>query len=69
MREPEGDDCAERSIRVPKENLLGVRHFETIEELRLAFKQSYNQSWIIQRHGYGTSAQVRAEQTAPMPMA
>ena len=36
VRAPEGNGCAERLIRTLKENLLWVRHFETIEELRLA---------------------------------
>jgi putative transposase len=73
VREPEGNGCAERFIRTLKENLLWVRHFATVEELRLAllaFQQTYNQSWIVERHGYKTPAQVRAEQqTAAMPMA
>ena len=72
MREPEGNGCAERFIRTLKENLLWVRPFDTVEELRLAllaFKQTYNQSWIIERHGYKTPAQVRAEQVDQLPMA
>ena len=72
VREPEGNGCAERFIRTLKENLLWVRSFATVEELRLAllaFKQTYNQSWIIERHGYKAPAQVRAEQIGPMPMA
>src|SRR4051794_12426333 len=57
VREPEGNGCAERFIRTLKENLLWVRHFATVEELRLAliaFKRTYNQTWIIERHGYKT---------------
>src|SRR3954449_11322001 len=72
VREPEGNGCAERFIRTLKENLLWVRHFATVEELRLAlsaFKQTYNQSWIIERHGYRTPAQVRADQIGPTLMA
>ena len=72
VREPEGNGCAERFIRVLKENLLWVRRFDTVEELRLAllaFRQTYNQSWIIERHGYKTPAQVRAEQATTLPMA
>jgi transposase InsO family protein len=72
VREPEGNGCAERFIRTLKENLLWVRPFATIEELRLAlvaFKRTYNRTWIIERHGYRTPAQVRAEQSGPMPMA
>ena len=44
VRAPEGNGCAERFIRTLKENLLWVRHFETIEELRpalLAFREVY----------------------------
>ena len=72
VREPEGDGCAERFIRTLKENLLWVRHFATVEELRLAliaFKRTYNQTWIIERHGYKTPAQIRDDQIGPMPMA
>jgi transposase InsO family protein len=72
VREPEGNGCAERFIRVLKENLLWVRRFDTVEELRLAliaFKQTYNQSWIIERHGYKTPAQVRADQIGQLPRA
>ena len=72
VREPEGNGCAERFIRTLKENLLWIRRFETIEELRLAlqgFKETYNQTWIIERHGYQTPAQVRAAQFGHIPMA
>jgi putative transposase len=72
VREPEGNGCAERFIRVLKENLLWVRRFDTVEGLRLAlqaFRQTYNQTWIIERHGYKTPAQVRAEQLGRMLMA
>jgi transposase InsO family protein len=72
VREPEGNGCAERFVRVLKENLLWVRRFDTVEELRLAllaFQRTYNQSWIIERHSYQTPAQVRAEQIGPALMA
>ena len=72
VREPEGNGCAERFIRVLKENLLWVRRFDTLEELRLAllaFKQTYNQSWIIERHRYKTPAQVRADQIGQLARA
>jgi transposase InsO family protein len=71
VREPEGNGCAERFIRVLKENLLWLRRFDTVDDLRRAlnaFKHAYNRRWILQRHGYRTPAQVRADQTAP-PMA
>lgn len=63
VREPEGNGCAERFFRTLKENLLWVRDFETIEELRLAlleFRRLYNEHWILERHGYLTPSQVRA---------
>jgi putative transposase len=72
VREPEGNGCAERFIRTLKENLLWLRRFETVEELRLAlqrFQATYNRTWIIERHGYRTPAQVRADQLDRMPMA
>jgi hypothetical protein len=48
-----------------KENLLWVRTFDTIEELRAAlikFARHYNETWLVARHGYRTPAQVRADQ-------
>jgi putative transposase len=72
VREPEGNGCSERFVRVLKENLLWVRRFDTVEELRLAllaFQRSYNQSWIIERHGFKTPAQVRADLLGPALMA
>mgnify|MGYP001596569267 CR=1 FL=1 len=64
VRAPEGNGCAERFIRTLKENLLWVRTFEMAEELRLAlleFKRRHNENWLIERHGYRTPSQVRAE--------
>jgi putative transposase len=72
VREPEGNGCVERFIRTLKENLLWVRRFATIEELRLAlleFQRAYNQTWIVARHGYQTPAAFRAAQLAPLPAA
>jgi putative transposase len=36
VRAPEGNGCAERFVRILKENLLWVRTFRTLEELRQA---------------------------------
>jgi putative transposase len=63
VREPEGNGVAERFIRTLKEQLLWVRTFDTVEELRLAlreFKERYNREWLCDRHGHQTPAQVRA---------
>ena len=54
VRAPEGNGCAERFIRTLKENLLWVRTFDTLEELRqalLGFREVYNTTWLIERHG------------------
>lgn len=69
VRQPQGNGIAERFVRILKENLLWVRHFETVEQLRQAlvdFKKAYNQKWIVGRHGYKTPAQVRRSQTEPL---
>ena len=45
IRAPEGNGCAERFIRTLKENLLWVRSFDTVEQLRQAlieFRDTYN---------------------------
>jgi transposase InsO family protein len=68
VREPEGNGVAERFIRTLKEQLLWVRTFDTVEELRLAlleFKERYNHEWLCQRHGHQTPAAVRAALSAP----
>jgi transposase InsO family protein len=64
VREPEGNGCAERFIRTLKENLLWLRTFQTVEELRqalLEFKDIYNHQWIMERLGYRTPAQARKD--------
>ena len=65
VREPQGNGIAERFVRVLKENLLWLQHFETVEDLRqalLEFKSEYNEKWIVGRHGYRTPSQVRQAQ-------
>jgi putative transposase len=67
VREPQGNGCAERFIRTLKENLLWLTTFDTVEELRVAlleFKETYNETWLIGRHGYKTPSQIRREQLA-----
>ena len=62
VRQPEGNGCIERFFRTLKEQLLWVRHFSTVEELRLAlinFKETYNLEWLIARLGYRSPAHVR----------
>ena len=72
VRAPEGNGCAERFIRTLKENLLWVRTFHTVEDLRLAlidFRQTYNEHWLIERHGHRSPAQFRRNQMDTMPLA
>lgn len=72
VRAPKGNGVAERFVRLLKENLLWVRTFATVEELRqalLEFKHTYNENWILQRHGYKTPAQGRREQLQALPWA
>jgi transposase InsO family protein len=72
VRAPEGNGCAERFIRTLKENLLWVRTFETIEELRqalLAFRETYNTNWLIERHGFTTPTAFRQRQLQPVAKA
>jgi putative transposase len=69
---PEGNGCAERFIRTLKENLLWVRTFASVEELRLellAFRQTYNTAWLIERHGFKSPAAFRQEQLQTIAIA
>jgi transposase InsO family protein len=72
VRAPEGNGCAERFIRTLKENLLWMRTFDTVEELRralLEFRDAYNATWLIERHGFRTPDAVRQEQLQPAALA
>jgi len=62
VRAPQGNGCAERVIRTLKEQLLWVRSFATVEELRralLAWAELYNREWLIERHGFRSPAAAR----------
>jgi len=64
VRQPECNGCVERFIRTLKEQLLWVRTFQNVEELRCAlaeFRERYNQRWIVQRLGYLTPAHARQQ--------
>ena len=60
--EPECNGVAERFIRTLKEECIYLHDFETLEEARAvigAFIERYNNSWLLQRHGYMTPARAR----------
>jgi putative transposase len=72
VRAPEGNGCAERFIRTLKENLLWVQTFRTVEDLRralLAFREIYNTTWLIERHGFRPPSAIRAEQLSSAALA
>ena len=72
VRAPEGNGCAERFIRTLKENLLWVRSFDTVEELRVAlleFRETYNSTWLIERHGFRPPSAVRQDQLSTAALA
>ena len=61
VREPECNGVAERFIRVIKEQCLWVEEFQDVEDARrkiAAFIERYRSSWLLERHGYRTPAQV-----------
>jgi len=72
VRAPEGNGCAERFIRTLKENLLWVRPFETVEELPralLEFRDLYNETWLLERHGFLSPNAARARTLAKAALA
>src|SRR5947209_8906973 len=66
VRQPEGNGCIERFFRTLKEQLLWIRHFRDLDELRAAlieFRTRYNHQWILQRLNYRTPVQARHDFT------
>ena len=72
VRAPEGNGCAERFIRTLKENLLWVRTSATVEELRqalLEFRETYNATWLIERHGFRPPSAARHDRLSTAALA
>ena len=64
VRQPEGNGCIERFFRTLKEQLLWLRRFRNLDELRAAltdFRHRYNEHWILERLHYRTPAQARRD--------
>ena len=56
----------------PARRLCPSRTFETVEELRqalLAFREIYNGTWLIERHGFLSPAEYRKRQLQPLAQA
>ncbi len=57
-----GGEVTERFFRTVKEQLLWVRHFQSVPELVGAleeFRSLYNQHWLIERLGFEPPVQAR----------
>ena len=64
VRQPEGNGCVERFIRTLKEQLLWLRSYRNLEELRqalLAFQEQYNEHWLIERNGSRSPRKARQD--------
>lgn len=64
VRQPEGNGCIERFFRTLKEQLLWIRRFRDLAELRTAlieFRDRYNHQWILGRLNYRTPVQTRRD--------
>lgn len=62
--EPQGNGIAERFMRTLKEQCLYVHQFRSLEDARekiRAFIERYNQAWLLERLGYRTPLQARAD--------
>ncbi len=62
VRAPEGNGVVERFWRTLKEQFLWVHTYRSVEELLQALHawvKTYNEHWLVARHGYVSPAQVR----------
>ena len=72
VRAPGGNGCAERFIRPLKETLLWVRACDTVEDLRralLEFRETYNATWLVERHGFRPPGAVRQDRLSTAALA
>jgi transposase InsO family protein len=70
--EPETNGCVERFIGLLKEQVLWIERFETFEALRSAvrrFARTYNDHWLLERHGYRSPIEARERLLGPLNVA
>jgi transposase InsO family protein len=63
VRSPQGNGCAERFIRTLKEQLLWTRWFRNVDELLEALHEwvrTYNEQWLVEKHGHRSPSEIRA---------
>jgi len=66
--EPETNGVVEKLIQIPKERVLWIERFQTLEQLGARvreFAALYNEHWLLERHGYRSPRQARAALTSP----
>ena len=72
VRSPEGNGCAERFIRLSKENLLWLREHTRHREKQRApqrFKVKYNEQWLIEHHRHRSPSQLMRDEMDEIPVA
>ncbi|MFZ5928183.1 MAG: hypothetical protein ACOYX1_12115 [Acidobacteriota bacterium] len=65
QRDAEGNGCIERSLRTLKEQILRVRHIETLGKLAEAleqFRQRNNERWLVERLHFQSPRQAHQAQ-------
>jgi hypothetical protein len=72
VRALEGNGCAKGFIRPLKENLPGLRTFDTVGQLRqapLELRRICNSTWLIKRHAFRPPDAVRQDQLSTAALA
>jgi len=57
--EPETNGCVERFIGLLKEQVLWIERFEQIRAAVRQFARTYDEHWLLERHGYRTPIEAR----------
>ena len=62
VAEPECNGVSERFVKTLKEQCLWLHAFDTVEDVLKAlatFKETYNQGWMVAKHGYRSPVRAR----------